>query len=191
MTSGGSNSGGGRERRITPQMPFGPGAAYVIEDPEVPSQPVQGTGGDVPGRAGLSMAALRQRLQLGDYSGAWEIADGLLAGDPGNVEVEAAKRESERRIEEIYRGKLGQGDRVPIVIVSPDDVLWRNLDREAAFLLSRIDGAATVDEVLDMSSLPMFAACRTLWNLVEQRIVDLRPARRRERRRSGSIPSKH
>lgn len=179
------SAGSGRTRRITPVMPFGPTGALATADPDVPTQPVQGPDATVAGTP--PMSAVAERLDLGDYTGALDLATAILDIDPDHREAAAARRECERRLEEIYLGRLGPTGRVPVVVITPEDVLWRNLDGRTAFLLSRIDGAATIDEVLDMSGLPLHAAGRMLCGLVEQRLVELRVPPRREKRSSGRI----
>jgi hypothetical protein len=54
-----------------------------------------------------------------------------------------------------------------MVAVRDVDLRWLGLDHRAGFLLSRIDGHASLDEVLDVSGMPRLEALRTLVDLCE------------------------
>ena len=49
------------------------------------------------------------------------------------------------------------------------------LDHRTGFLLSMIDGASTVHDLLDVSGMPSDQAIAILADLVERRIVSLEP----------------
>jgi hypothetical protein len=54
----------------------------------------------------------------------------------------------------------------------PDaEVRWLGLDHRAGFLLSRIDGVATVDELVDVSGMGRLEALKILAELLEAKAI--------------------
>lgn len=72
---------------------------------------------------------------------------------------------------------LLDGRRVPALTVSIDVLDEIELDYRAALVLARIDGATPLSRVLANSGLARGEALRTMCELVERRIVVLRPPR--------------
>jgi hypothetical protein len=69
-------------------------------------------------------------------------------------------------IEQIYAGILRSPDRIPVHGQATPD-----LDPRSAFLLSRIDGSMTVEDVLDVSGMPRTEALRVMALLVRRGAV--------------------
>ncbi len=110
---------------------------------------------------------MSDRFELGDFSGALVAAEMLLARDPGDAVAQSCAASSRERLEQIYASRIGSLTRVPMVAVRDVDLRWLGLDHRAGFLLSRIDGHASLDEVLDVSGMPRLEALRTLVDLCE------------------------
>ncbi len=70
--------------------------------------------------------------------------------------------ENERRIIQILISNLGELDEVPRLLVPLHEIPLDQLDNRAAFLLTRVDGSLTLDEVLDVSGMPRMEALRHL-----------------------------
>jgi hypothetical protein len=119
-------------------------------------------------------AEMRARFSLGDYTGALEMTELILAEDPGNLEAAEFGENCRKVLEKMFAAKIGSLDRVPIVIVPRTQMRWLSIDHRAGFILSLIDGTSTVEMVLDVSSMPRLDALRILHELVQQRIVSLR-----------------
>lgn len=124
---------------------------------------------------------MRDKFALDDFSGAIRAAELLLGREPENMEAKSIVAASRERLSQAYLSKLGALDGVPRVVVADADVRWLGLDHRAGFLLSRIDGMATTDEVMDMSGFERFEALRVLADLLERGaiVVQHRQARRR------------
>jgi hypothetical protein len=100
-------------------------------------------------------------------------------------------REPEPAVHEIlYRFAMGDelgaiaagellldGHRVPALTVSLDVLDELELDHRAALVLAQVDGTTPLSEVLIESCLARGDALRTMCELVERRILVLRPAR--------------
>lgn len=117
---------------------------------------------------------MRERLTLGDFAGALELAERLVGEAPGDDEAMRTARECRETLTELYEGRLGSLDRVPFVVVARDELRFLSLDHRAGFLLSHIDGVSPLDSILDVSGMPRLDALRILVELVQKRVVSLR-----------------
>ncbi len=121
-----------------------------------------------PSSASFDLATeMNDRFALGDYTAALRAADLMLGRDP---EHEAALRISgvcREKLAALYMSRLGSMSRVPEVAVDVTDVRWLGLDHRAGFLLSQIDGANTLEELLDVSGMPRLEALKVLVELLD------------------------
>ena len=120
------------------------------------------------------MAEMRTRFSLGDYSGALEVAELLLAEDPADAEVADCADKCRTVLEGMYAARLGSLEQVPAVIVQRTQLRWLSIDHRAGFVLSLIDGSSSLEMILDVSGMPRLDAMRILVELIAQRIVALR-----------------
>ncbi len=116
---------------------------------------------------------MTERYALGDFTGALRVAELLLGQDPEDVRAKRCAQESREHLEQIYTSRLGSLDRVPTVQVPDSEIRWLGLDHRAGFLLSRIDGRNTLQEVLDVSGMPRLDALRTLVELLDAGTIGL------------------
>jgi hypothetical protein len=117
---------------------------------------------------------MRERASLGDYTGALEMAELLLAADPGHEEAVECMANCRAILEKMYSAKLGPLDRAPIVVVPRAQLRWLSIDHRAGFILSLIDGTSPIEMIIDVSGMPKLDALRILHELVQQRIVSFR-----------------
>lgn len=120
------------------------------------------------------VAEMRERFSLGDYTGALEMAELILAEDPGNLEAAECGENCRTVLENMYAARLGSLDRVPLVVVPRTQMRWLSMDHRAGFILSLIDGSSTIEMILDVSGMPKLDALRILHELVEQKVVAFR-----------------
>jgi hypothetical protein len=136
---------------------FQPGSEPTLEDmPPLPSRP-----GGAGGKPGQPLADAEAALQAGDLAGAVDACEAALAPTGGLGGVVA--RDHLPLVEQIYCAILIAPDRVPMHGEAVSD-----LEPRSAFLLSRVDGAMTVEAVLDVSGMPRLEALRTLALLVRR-----------------------
>jgi hypothetical protein len=119
-------------------------------------------------------AEMRERFSLGDYTGALEMVDLILADDPANLDAAECGENCRHVLENMYAAKLGPTDRVPVVIVARTQMRWLSIDHRAGFILSLVDGVSSLEMVLDVSGMPRLDALRILHDLVQQHIVAFR-----------------
>ncbi len=120
------------------------------------------------------IAEMRERFSLGDYTGALEIAELMLAEDPGDEAAAECAESCRRVLEGMYAARLGSLDRVPSVLVQRAQLRWLSIDHRAGFVLSLIDGTSTLEMILDVCGMPRLDAIRILHELVAQKIVALK-----------------
>jgi hypothetical protein len=119
-------------------------------------------------------AEMRERFLLGDYTGALEMSELILAEIPDNVEAVECGENCRTVLENMYAARLGPLDRVPMVIVPRAQMRWLSMDHRAGFILSLIDGSSSVEMILDLSGMSRLDAYRILHELVQQKIVSFR-----------------
>jgi hypothetical protein len=113
------------------------------------------------------MAEVRARYALDDLTGALQMAELVLGSDETNVEAKQFASSCRQRLEQLYTSQLGPLDAVPRVDVPDTDIRWLGLDHRAGFMLSRIDGLTSLDELLDLSGMERLEALKTVLSLVD------------------------
>jgi hypothetical protein len=117
------------------------------------------------------IAEMRERASLGDYTGALEMAELILAADPGSLEAAECAENCRSVLENMYAARLGPSNGVPVVVVPQAQMQWLSIDHRAGFVLSLIDGFSTLEMIIDVSGMQKLDALRILHALVQQRIV--------------------
>jgi hypothetical protein len=105
---------------------------------------------------------------LGDYTGALVIAELILGGDAADVHAGRCAESCRGKLVQLYTSKIGPLDRSPASALNDTDMRWLGLDHRAGFLLSRIDGLSSVEEILDVCGMPRLEALKTLAELIER-----------------------
>ncbi|MFW5876822.1 MAG: hypothetical protein ACOCXM_08795 [Myxococcota bacterium] len=118
---------------------------------------------------------MRERYALDDFTGALRAAELLLGRDPDHTEARRYAESSQDKLAQHYTSRLGGAGGVPMVTVRSSDVRWLGLDHRAGFLLSRIDGAHTLEDILDMSGMPRLEALKMLTELVDAGAIRIDP----------------
>jgi hypothetical protein len=120
-----------------------------------------------------AIADMKDRYAMGDFSGALQIAEGILETTPEDLEAPRYAQSCRDVLTQMYSARLGSLDQVVAVAVPSDQIRWLTLDHRAGFLLSLIDGGITVDQILDISGMPRLDALRIMHQLLEQRVISL------------------
>jgi hypothetical protein len=140
---------------------------------------VTNVGGEQTARASVSdgdriadlLGHAQELVRDENYEGALELYQMAAAMEPGRFELEGYVDLVRSRLVKSYREKIGDGRRVPRLLVPAGAITRFNLPAEAGFVLSLVDGRICFDELVSVSGLAPFAALRTLAGLVEARIV--------------------
>lgn len=123
--------------------------------------------------ASAELDPVRAAFEEGDFEETMRRSQTLLDRRPGTkaalVYLAAARELTLRRFWDI----LGGRERVPRVLVRGEAVGLSRLDHREAFMLSLVDGAATLEELIDMSGLPELDALRLLVRLRARRALHI------------------
>jgi tetratricopeptide (TPR) repeat protein len=166
---------------VTPAVVIGEGEGLDLETVADQSDlrplvPEQGTIPQLfslaPGNAvEVWMEGARELFALGDFSGSLEMLEKILKVDPSHEEARRYLKENESTLIAMYESKLGSRDAVPRLSISPEEVMWLNLDHRAGFLLAQIDGAITYEDLFALSGLPRLDTARILATLLQEGVI--------------------
>jgi hypothetical protein len=116
---------------------------------------------------------MKDRYATGDFSGALVVAEGILESDPHHEEAIRYHQRCSETLSQMYLARLGSLSQVVRVAVARDQIRWLSLDHRAGFLLSLVDGTSSIEELLDVSTMPRLEALRILHGLLDQRVIAL------------------
>ncbi|MGE0790976.1 MAG: hypothetical protein AB7S26_35220 [Sandaracinaceae bacterium] len=123
---------------------------------------------------GLDLATeMQDRFALGDYTTALRVAELLLGKDPEHPSALRTSSASRDKLAALYASRLGSLDAVPEIGVEPSDIRWLGLDHKAGFLLSRVDGEHSLEELIDVSGMTRLDALRLLVELLDASAIRL------------------
>lgn len=115
----------------------------------------------------------RGAVARGDRSGALKAAKAAVLSareTPTGMDPRAAETLSDALL-----GFLGGLDRTPLVAVPLHEITRTgSLDHRTGFLLSRIDGMLTYEDILDVSGMPRLDATLVLVDLLERGYIEVR-----------------
>jgi hypothetical protein len=141
--------------------------------PFIAEQPTADSGTEFRARAAELVDRCRRQLEIGNLEGAVAAAESALregerAPSPGIPEVIGPARSL---FETAFEAFLGPTQGIPVHSMSAAALATQGLDHRAGFLLSRIDGAITIEGLLDIASMPRFEALRILAGLLRVRAI--------------------
>lgn len=113
----------------------------------------------------------RDELALDDCTGALELLDKAHALAPEDPRVLALRARAEGTLLAMLESKLGDLRRAPRPVLQPDEVLWLTLDHRAGFVLSRVDGQVSFDDVFALSGMPRLDTARILVRLLDEGVI--------------------
>lgn len=117
---------------------------------------------------------MEELYALDDLSGALRFAELILGREPDHARARRCAENCRTRLLALYASKIGSQQAVPIPALGDAELRWLGLDHRAGFLLSRVDGLATVEEVLDICGMPRLEALKTLVSLLERGAIRLK-----------------
>ncbi|CAN5920246.1 hypothetical protein BH11MYX4_BH11MYX4_52040 [soil metagenome] len=121
-----------------------------------------------------TLQEMNDRVSLGDYTGALEIAEKLQAIDPDDAAARSCAETCRGVLRQMYTTRVGPLDCAQIVMVARDQMRWLTIDHRAGFVLSLVDGVSSLEMILDVSGMPELDALRILSELAQQRIIAFR-----------------
>jgi hypothetical protein len=111
---------------------------------------------------------MEELYALDDLTGALRFAELILGREPDNAQARQCAQNCRQRLIQLYASKIGDLSGVPVQALSENQMRWLGLDHRSGFLLSRVDGLSTIEEVLDVCGMPRLEALKTLVDLLER-----------------------
>ena len=109
---------------------------------------------------------MEELYALGNFSDALRVAELILGRQPNNEQAQRCANNSRQRLEQLYSSKIGSLTLVPLVALRSSDLRWLGLDHRAGFVLSRIDGKVTLEELLEICGMPRLEVLKTVIELL-------------------------
>jgi len=151
--SGSNRPDSGNDAETTPPSD---GGALDLVDRSRPSQQLDLVG------------EMEELYALDDLTGALRFAELILGREPDNMQARQCAQNCRQRLVQLYASKIGDLSGVPVQALSENQMRWLGLDHRSGFLLSRVDGLSTIEEVLDVCGMPRLEALKTLVDLLER-----------------------
>ena len=92
----------------------------------------------------------------------------------GDIDGEFRIAERSDLLQGVYKAYLGDSTQVPMLTLPLHEIELHQLDNRAAFLLSRIDGSMSVEDILDVCGMSRLEALQLLSGLVMRGVLELR-----------------
>ncbi len=159
----------------------GPSVAIPVSDPPAAvsaGNPVWKIHGEPKPAAAASdetsvwMTAADELMALDDFSGALELVNKVLALHPEHARAQQIKAACEQNLLQMYESRLGGMARRPRVVLSPDEVIWLNLDPRAGFVLAQIDGTVSFEDLYAICGLTHLDTARILSQLLDEGVIE-------------------
>ena len=156
---------GTRHDIVLPFDPIAAQAAQILDDVDASAAPGES-------HEETTRRRITRLLELaGDWSEAGELdkavsaVDLALSEDPNSALGQKLITRNKDLVMSLFQSYLGNLDRMPALAKPLHELSNAPISPRAAFLLSRIDGTLTIDELLDVSGMPRLEAYRHLCQL--------------------------
>jgi hypothetical protein len=123
--------------------------------------------------------AIEALLERNDCGGALLLAEEILAEHPDDTTAGHYVDMCRDLLCHTYLAHLAGGAGIVGLCVTAGELRALRLDRWSAYLVSCIDGTASVDDLVDLSAMPRLDALRVLYELTQRGITRVDPPRGR------------
>ncbi len=156
---------------IVEELPLETGSRQQMRETVRPGRHGMKKAGEAATDAQWSDQSMTDLAEIGDFSGALAAAEAILKSDPGHGEARGMRERCRTVLLQMYESRLGSLDRIPSLAIAEKELVWRNLDAVTGFILSRVDGFSSFEDIIDVSSLPRFETCRILDQLLQEGLL--------------------
>jgi len=122
-------------------------------------------------------AVVREARELGareEYESALDLLTSTAETNLANLELEASIELMRSRLLKQYREQVGDLDSVPELGKDPAEITQFNLPPDAGFILSMVDGAISLTDLISLSGMDVFDVLRTVKGLMDSEILRMR-----------------
>ena len=131
-----------------------------------------------PDRTRRRVSRLIERAAQAHEAGEQEFAVALLAfaleEDPESAVAQKVIHQQREVILRVYQSYFGAMTACPALGLPMHELAQHQLDNRVAFLLSRIDGSLSFEEILDVSGMTRLETCRYLAEMITKGILEIR-----------------
>jgi hypothetical protein len=117
---------------------------------------------------------VKESADRGDFRSAVETAEMASAADPQGIVTPVLLHRHRDLLYRVYEGHLGDLKAVPLVAIPLHEISTQTLDHRTGFLLSRIDGMLTFEDILDVAGMPRMEAYQILSALLRKGVIEVR-----------------
>ncbi|MBI5536716.1 MAG: hypothetical protein HY898_28610 [Deltaproteobacteria bacterium] len=121
----------------------------------------------------LASSRMKDYFAAGEYWVCLRTADQIVAETPDDAGASFYARSCRRLLEQRYAERIGDLTAVPRIAVTPEKLRWLALDHREGFLISRIDGQTSIDELCDIAGMDRLKTLKTLAGLIDAEIIQL------------------
>ncbi len=142
----------------------------------LPAQPAEPPGVTVPAEAADPAAALRIALAGRNWNEALLLAERILELDPQNAEAIAARRVADVQVRKLSKTSTDEGidlNKVPLLAVPRGQLAKAHLTSKERYVLSRIDGRRTLQQIAAVSPVQRAELVRIVQAFVSRGTVTL------------------
>ena len=120
------------------------------------------------------LARMKAAFSAGSFDTARRCALEALRLQPGHRGATHYLDTCDRILEQAVMSRIGDLDRVPVVIMTDENIQWLALDHRAGFILSLMDGDTTLEELLDIAGMPHNDVLRVVGMLLDKGVISVR-----------------
>ena len=128
----------------------------------------------MPAVDGSELAQVRQAMDSGDLELALDECQAVFEAQPGNADAARLLERIQQLLIKTYWAELGDMQQIPTVQVPRHEIIWQDMDHRTGFLLSRIDGLLSFQDIIDISGMNDFEACRILLKLLRDDVIGMK-----------------
>lgn len=118
-----------------------------------------------------AMAHVHERMAAGDHVAALHAAERVLEITPDHELALRVVEQARAIMCGAYQQHLGTGHDIPQIVVPVESLAAHGIDRWAAYILSRVDGNSSIDELVAGAGFTRLDTLRLLYELVRRGIV--------------------
>jgi len=131
--------------------------------------------GDVMNHGHVKVKALledaHEALRCEDLESALDLFQMAAQLDPDRFEIEGYVDLVRSHLLKRYRERIGDPRVVPKLLVAAGEVRRFNLAADAGFVLSLVDGSTSFEQLVSLSGMAAFDACRNLCAMLDAGIL--------------------
>lgn len=158
-------SEGTRTDIVLPFDPIAAASTQILADVDAEIPPDENKDEQTRRRITLLLERASTWTQAGDLDKAVAAVDLAMSEDPNSALGQKLITRNKDTIMSLFQAFLGDLERMPQLAKPLHELSNAPISPRAAFLLSRIDGTLTIDELLDVSGMPRLEAYRHLCQL--------------------------